>query len=120
MPNYLCPGCGERFQIPDEMEHDAREILSGHLATCDGPYANDIECDSCHFKTRNLTAVVGHPPGPARVEAMCDVCYNTLIGNASLSPHLYNDPALMSTIGYVTNMILKRIAETGDWVIDNV
>jgi len=78
-------------------------------------------CDACGYETADLTEkdayarVAGAGPFTPENEKMwgwlCDVCRNTMVGNAWLYPRNY-DPMLLnlgSAINYGTNLILDEV-----------
>lgn len=68
------------------------------------------ECDSCAWKTDDLE-YVGSDWGSVTPGWLCDVCRNTMAGNAFLYPESYTDQsALFSTIAWGVNAAIESAA----------
>ena len=75
------------------------------------------ECQSCGFKGAHTQIVMAHNEETKAKYQLphehCDICYNTLAGNAHRYPSQYRNRDLMQQISVVGNMILKKIDELG-------
>lgn len=68
------------------------------------------ECDACSFKTKDLK-FYKHDPGYPENSGhwLCEVCRQTISGNANRSPSLYPDSTVLHMIAYCTNLIIREI-----------
>ena len=67
----------------------------------------DDECESCGFPTSNLHECESSIP--RRKLKLCTICYSTSAGNAALYPTQDPNSDVLTTIAYISNMILDEI-----------
>ena len=77
----------------------------------------DFACSSCGFETNDLHISRSRTeidPCGNHPAVFCDVCYETMSGNAHMFPSQYSDKRTLNTMAYCTNMILKTLPKTPD------
>jgi ribosomal protein L37AE/L43A len=67
-------------------------------------------CDSCGYKTRHLHVATQALKRNDRVW-LCDLCFSTYAGNATLYPAQYENGNVLRHICFVSNAILDAIRE---------
>lgn len=94
------------------------------MATDDGygHRSHSGECDSCNWKTDDLTKVDAYArlqgAGPFTPDDekpwgwLCEVCQSTYAGNAWLYPRQYDNEPLFATVAWGINRILAEIRTT--------